>query len=71
MLGAFLGWDRLLLTLVLASAAGSIVGVGMIVAGRGRWQSKLPLGSFLGAAGIVVLFLGRRLLCWYGGLFRG
>ncbi len=71
MLGAFLGWERLLLTLVLASAAGSLVGLTTIAAGRGGWQAKLPFGSFLGGAGIAVLFLGGRLLGWYGGLFHG
>ncbi len=71
MLGAFLGWERLLLTLVLASAAGSMVGLAIIVAGRGGWRARLPFGSFLGGAGIVVLFAGPRLLGWYGGLLHG
>jgi leader peptidase (prepilin peptidase) / N-methyltransferase len=71
MLGAFLGWERLLLTLVIASAAGSVVGILLIVFGRRGWQSRLPLGSFLGAAGILVLFLAGRMLGWYGGVVRG
>jgi prepilin signal peptidase PulO-like enzyme (type II secretory pathway) len=31
----------------------------------------LPLGTFLGAAGIVVVFFGDSLLAWYRGLFGG
>jgi len=31
----------------------------------------LPLGTFLGAAGTLVVFLGDALLAWYRGLFGG
>jgi hypothetical protein len=36
---------------------------------RGDMQSRLPLGTFLGLAGIAVLFCGEPLLAWYAGLF--
>ncbi len=71
MLGAFLGPQGLLLTLLLASTAGSIVGVASVVRGRGDWQSRLPLGTFLGAAGIVVVFFGEPALSWYRDLLHG
>jgi leader peptidase (prepilin peptidase)/N-methyltransferase len=71
MLGAFLGPRGLLLTLLLASSAGSVVGLALIALGRGRWQSKLPLGSFLALAAMVVLFFGESLSAWYRGLFGG
>ena len=71
MLGAFLGWERMLLTVLLASLLGTIVGVALIVA-RGRSsQHPLPLGTFLGLAGVVVLFIGQPLVDWYGQLLRG
>jgi leader peptidase (prepilin peptidase) / N-methyltransferase len=71
MLGAFLGWDSLLLTLVLASAAGSLFGVAVILARRGSLQSRLPFGTFIAAAAILVLFVGRSWLAWYAGALRG
>ena len=71
MLGAFLGWDALLLTLVLASASGSLFGVAVMVTGRGGWQSKLPFGTFIAGAAILVLFVGRSWLAWYAGVPRG
>ncbi len=42
-----------------------------IALGRGRWQSKLPLGSFLAAAAMLVVFFGEPMLAWYRGLFGG
>jgi len=54
------------------SAVGErLVGVALIVA-RGRSsQHPLPLGTFLGLAGVVVLFVGQPLVDWYGQLLRG
>ena len=70
MLGAFLGWQKMLLVVFLASLAGTLVGFGLI-AFRGRdMKFALPLGTFLGAAAIVVLFVGDPLLDWYRGLFH-
>jgi leader peptidase (prepilin peptidase) / N-methyltransferase len=70
-LGAFLGWQKMLLVVLLASLGGTAVGVAAMALGRGDMKSKLPLGTFLSAAGIAVLFGGDRLLVWYSGLFRG
>ena len=71
MLGAFLGWERMLLAVFLATLAGTVVGLALI-GWRGRTlRHALPLGSFLGAAGIVTVFAGQPLLDWYGGFFSG
>jgi PAS domain-containing protein len=47
MIGAFLGWQLMLVTLVLSSFAGSVIGVGIIALGRGGMKSMLPFGTFL------------------------
>jgi leader peptidase (prepilin peptidase)/N-methyltransferase len=71
MLGAFLGWQKMLLTVFLASVAGTLVGFAFI-AFRGRdMRYALPLGTFLGAAGIAVLFAGDSLVAWYSAFFNG
>jgi leader peptidase (prepilin peptidase)/N-methyltransferase len=69
MLGAFLGWQGLLLTVFLASVAGTLVGLGFMMAGRTS-RFALPLGTFLAAAGIATLFVGEPLIAWYGNLLR-
>jgi leader peptidase (prepilin peptidase)/N-methyltransferase len=65
MIGAFLGWKLTLLTLMLASLAGSVVGLGLIVSGRGGLASKLPFGTFLAAGAAVAATAGTSILDWY------
>ena len=47
MIGAFLGWKLVLLTLVMASLSGSIIGVALIASKRGNMKYALPFGTFL------------------------
>jgi leader peptidase (prepilin peptidase)/N-methyltransferase len=71
MIGAFLGWQGALLTLLLASVAGTVVGLGLMAfQGKGA-QHKLPLGTFLALGALVVVLVGEPLLVWYRGLLRG
>jgi leader peptidase (prepilin peptidase) / N-methyltransferase len=69
MLGAFLGWQGLLLTVLLASVGGTAVGLALVLRGRAEgFKAKIPLGTFLGLAGIGVLFAGGPVLRWYRAL---
>jgi leader peptidase (prepilin peptidase)/N-methyltransferase len=68
MLGAFLGAERLMLTVLLASASGALVGFGVLLFGSGGWRTKLPLGTFLGAAGLAMVLFGDGILRTYRGL---
>lgn len=71
LLGAFLGWQEMLLTVLVASLAGTLVGV-LLIALKGRdMRYALPFGTFLGAAGVLAVFVGDSLLGWYRGLFGG
>jgi leader peptidase (prepilin peptidase)/N-methyltransferase len=64
MIGAFLGWQQMLVTLVLASFLGSIVGVAFIMAGKGT-RYALPFGTFLAIGALVAVVVGDRFLAWY------
>lgn len=66
MLGAFFGWRGMLLSLVLGALAGGAVGLGLIVARRGRGDTELPFGSFLCGAGVAVLLWGDQLARVWG-----
>jgi leader peptidase (prepilin peptidase)/N-methyltransferase len=66
MIGAFLGWRGALLTLCIGACAGALVGIGMIIAGKGGSDTELPFGTFLSAAASIVLFFGGTLMHWLG-----
>ncbi|HVF61467.1 MAG TPA: prepilin peptidase [Thermoanaerobaculia bacterium] len=68
MLGAFLGWRGVVVTLFCGSLAGAVAGLILIRAGRGHTKTKLPFGTFLALGGLVALFAGERLLGAYLGL---
>ena len=65
-LGAGMGLAGVLLTLVLAIFAAALAGLAMLRRRPASASSlRLPFGSFLCGAGLVVLFFGRVLLRWY------
>ncbi len=65
MLGLFFGVKLTVLTLLLGSLAGTVVGgFYMLLTGKDS-QYELPLGSFLGVAGLVALFWGPLLIAGY------
>lgn len=70
MLGAFLGWSGLLLTIFLASLAGTVAGIGIMILRRGGRKTPLPFGTFLAPAALAILLWGHDLLMWYAGLLR-
>jgi leader peptidase (prepilin peptidase)/N-methyltransferase len=70
MIAAFLGFGEALLALFVGVMAASLYGVGLMARGRAGAQSKLPLGSFLAAGGLVAALFGGRVVEWYVGLLR-
>ena len=69
MVGAFLGWGGALGTVLAGSLAGSLVGLGLILAGRGNRLTALPFGTFLAPAAWLVVFQGEALWRCYLALF--
>ena len=65
MIGAFLGWKLVLVTLVLSSFAGSIIGLVVIVLKRGGMKYALPYGTFLALGALVASLFGERIVNWY------
>lgn len=65
MIGAFLGWQGVLTTLVLATTSGAVFGIGMLLFGRMGMRSRLPFGLFLALGGLLTLFLGDWLIAYY------
>ena len=65
MMGAFLGWPLAILSLMIASVAGTIIGIGLIVTGRGTMKYALPFGTFLAVGAAVSAAAGQAILRWY------
>jgi leader peptidase (prepilin peptidase)/N-methyltransferase len=70
MVGAYLGLARTLLTLILGSFLGALVGVFLILRRGKDFQFALPFGTFLAPAAFIALIWGERLVRWYLGLYR-
>jgi leader peptidase (prepilin peptidase)/N-methyltransferase len=70
MIGAFLGWQLMLLTLVLASFAGSFIGIAFLASGRGGMQFALPFGTFLAVGALVAAVTGEPIITWYISFYR-
>ena len=69
MIAAFLGFWPALLTLFLGVLLASVYGTALLIRGRANALTRLPLGSFLGAAGLFAAIYGERVFHWYFSLF--
>lgn len=69
MIGAFLGWQLVIVALVFSSLAGSIIGLLVIVLKRGGMKHALPYGTFLAAGALIASLFGERIVSWYIGLY--
>jgi leader peptidase (prepilin peptidase)/N-methyltransferase len=70
MVGAFLGWKGVLLTLIIGSLLGSLLGIALMGLRRADGRTALPYGTFLAPAAALVLLVGPRVWAWYGTLLH-
>ncbi len=65
MIGAFLGWKGVIVTLLLGSFSGAIIGSFiMLLYGKGS-RHPIPFGPFLAFGAAMHLFFGEALIRWY------
>jgi leader peptidase (prepilin peptidase)/N-methyltransferase len=65
MIGAFLGWPSIPITLFIASLLGSVVGIAcMLLTGAGR-RLALPFAPFLCTGALLYLFFGNEIVDLY------
>ncbi len=65
MFGAFLGWQAVFPIIFLASLAGTLVGVPLMLLQKKDSRLAIPFGPFLALAAVIYLFWGRLLIAWY------
>lgn len=59
-IGAFIGWQGVVFSLMLSSMIGAAVGLGLIIMRRREFSSRMPYGPYLALAAVIWLFIGRR-----------
>lgn len=70
-LGAWLGWQALPAVILLSSAVGALIGIGLILARRMDRGVPMPFGPYLACAGWITLMWGDQLANLYISAVRG
>ena len=65
MVGGYQGWEGALFTLIVGSLIGTVIGIGLMLARRGRLDMEIPFGPFLAAGSFLYLLGGPELITWY------
>nr|WP_221269941.1 A24 family peptidase [Deinococcus budaensis] len=65
MIGAFLGWERLLVAVVVAVFAGALLGLGQLALRR---ENRVKFGPYLALGAVVALIWGGQIVASYRGL---
>ncbi len=65
MIGAFLGWKAVLLTVFVGALSGSVIGLTLMAARVKQRGEPIPFGPFLALGAISALFAGPELIAWY------
>lgn len=65
LMGLMLGWEKLLVALVIAYLSGALVALMLLITKKRRLKSKLPFGPFLGLGTFIALLYGDQIISWY------
>jgi leader peptidase (prepilin peptidase) / N-methyltransferase len=68
MVGAFLGWQGVLLTVFLGAFMGSLIFLPLLMVGQ---KKLVPFGIFLSIGAATAYLAGPRLVSWYGNFLMG
>jgi leader peptidase (prepilin peptidase)/N-methyltransferase len=65
MIGAFLGWQAVLLTIFLSTIGGAVVGISLILLKQKGRKESIPFGPFLALGAFIAMVWGPDLILWY------
>jgi len=65
MIGAFLGWKAVILTILLGSLIGSIAGIMIMILKGKNFKYAIPFGPFLSLGAVTALFYQNEIIFWY------
>jgi leader peptidase (prepilin peptidase)/N-methyltransferase len=70
-IGAFLGWQAVLFSLMVSAMIGAAVGLALVAVQRAKLSSsRLPYGPYIALAAVIWMFQGPRLVAWWFRLFE-
>jgi leader peptidase (prepilin peptidase)/N-methyltransferase len=61
-IGAFIGWQGVLFSLMISSMIGAVAGITLIVMRRREWSSRMPYGPYIALAAAVWIFGGKKIV---------
>ncbi|MBI3752546.1 MAG: prepilin peptidase [Deltaproteobacteria bacterium] len=65
MIGAFLGWKAVIITIFTGSFIGAVVGSALMLAKGKDTKYAIPFGPFLVIGALIALFCGKTLMKWF------
>lgn len=65
MIGAFTGWKGVLMTVLIGSFTGSIIGGALMFRFGKSPKYAIPFGPFLALGALSYVFFGERMIAWY------
>ena len=65
MIGAFLGWKAVILTILLGSLIGSMIGIMVMVLKEKDFKYAIPFGPFLSVGAVISLLYQNEIIFWY------
>jgi leader peptidase (prepilin peptidase)/N-methyltransferase len=68
MVGAFIGWQGVLLTIFLGAFIGTLIFLPLLLAGQ---KKLVPFGVFLSIGAAATYLVGPKLVHWYAQLLSG
>jgi len=67
MIGAFLGWRYIIISLFLGFFLGALAGIFLILSKIKSREDVVPFGPFIALGSIITLLWGERIISWYMG----
>jgi len=61
-IGAFVGWQGVIFSLMVSSLIGAVAGVMLIALRRREWSSRMPYGPYIALAAAIWIFFGKEII---------
>lgn len=61
-IGAFIGWQGVIFSLMVSSMVGAAVGIILILMRKREWSSRMPYGPYIALAAVIWIFGGRKIV---------